>query len=58
MLSGELDPFCGAELAQETAAGILGGRAVVYPGLRHGVRGAVVDRDLQEFLGREGRAEG
>jgi pimeloyl-ACP methyl ester carboxylesterase len=48
---GELDPFSGAELALETAAGIPNGRAVVYAGQRHGVRGKAFGRDLRAFLG-------
>jgi pimeloyl-ACP methyl ester carboxylesterase len=47
---GELDPFSGAALAQETAAGIPDGRAIVYAGRRHGIRGKAFERDLVEFL--------
>ncbi len=50
VLSGELDPFCGEVLARETAAAMPNARAVVYPGLGHGVRGEQVDRDLVGFL--------
>ena len=53
VLSGELDPFCGEALARETATGIPDGRAAVYPGMRHGVRGAAVERDLVQFLVEE-----
>lgn len=56
VLSGELDPFCGAALAEETAAGIPQGRAIIYPGLGHGVRGPAVERDLVAFLGDGGQA--
>lgn len=47
---GELDPFSGADLARETAAGIPNGRAVVYEGRRHGLRGPEFARDLADFL--------
>jgi pimeloyl-ACP methyl ester carboxylesterase len=47
---GELDPFSGADLARETAAGIPRGRAAVYAGQRHGVRGEAFERDLLDFL--------
>ena len=47
---GELDPFSGAQLARETAAGLADGRAIVYEGRRHGVRGDAFGRDLVEFL--------
>jgi len=47
---GELDPFSGADLARETAAGIPDGRAIVYPGLRHGVRGQGFEEHLVDFL--------
>lgn len=47
---GELDPFSGAELARETAAGLPRGRAVVYQGQRHGVRGAAFEQELVDFL--------
>jgi pimeloyl-ACP methyl ester carboxylesterase len=50
VLSGELDPFCGAAMAYETAAAIPDGRAIVYAGQRHGVRGRQVQRDLVDFL--------
>ncbi|MEX1296056.1 MAG: alpha/beta hydrolase [Candidatus Limnocylindrales bacterium] len=50
VLSGELDPFCGEALALETAAGLADGRAIVYAGQRHGVRGPAVERDLVRFL--------
>lgn len=47
---GELDPFSGAKLARETAAGITNGRSIVYAGRRHGVRGAEFERDLVGYL--------
>lgn len=50
VLSGELDPFCGAAMAYETAAAIPDGRAIVYAEQRHGVRGRQVQRDLVDFL--------
>ncbi len=55
VLSGELDPFCGAAMAQETAAALPNGRAIVYAGQRHGVRGAALESDLVEFLCDNGR---
>ena len=48
--SGEFDPFCGAVVARETAAGLLHGQAIVYQGQRHGLRGAAFERDLVDFL--------
>mgnify|MGYP001826832530 CR=1 FL=1 len=56
VVCGELDPFSGADLARETAAGIPDGRAIVYEGKRHGVRGKAFERDLVEFLVGSGRA--
>jgi pimeloyl-ACP methyl ester carboxylesterase len=50
VVCGELDPFSGAELARQTAAGLPQGRAVVYGGQRHGVRGAALEQELVEFL--------
>ncbi len=50
VLSGESDPFCGREMAAAMASALPNGRAIVYPGLRHGVRGDRVERDLVEFL--------
>jgi pimeloyl-ACP methyl ester carboxylesterase len=50
VLSGELDPFCGAAMAQEMAAALPHGRAIVFPGRRHGVRGRQVQQDLVDFL--------
>jgi pimeloyl-ACP methyl ester carboxylesterase len=49
---GELDPFSGAALARETAAGLPHGRAAVYEGRRHGVRGKAFEQDLVDFLVR------
>ncbi len=45
--------FSGADVARETAAGLPHGRAVVYKGRRHGVRGVAFERDLRMFLGEE-----
>jgi pimeloyl-ACP methyl ester carboxylesterase len=47
---GELDPFSGPDLARETAAGIPAGRAIVYEGRRHGIRGKDFQQDLADFL--------
>ena len=47
---GELDPFCGRELAEETAAGMPGGRALVYERQRHGLRGDRYAQDLAGFM--------
>ena len=47
---GELDPFCGGDLAEETAAGMPDARALVYAGLRHGLRGDRYARDLASFV--------
>jgi pimeloyl-ACP methyl ester carboxylesterase len=54
---GELDPFSGAALAEETAARLPHGQPLVYPGQRHGLRGARYAQDLADFM-LEARREG
>jgi pimeloyl-ACP methyl ester carboxylesterase len=50
VVAGDSDPFYGAELFRDTAAGIPNAKLILYEGMGHPAAGSRFHRDVREFL--------